>query len=223
VRVLVVEDERRMAAAVQRGLQAEGYAVDVAHHGLEGLWLARHREYAVVVLDLMLPGLNGFKVCEQLRAEGVRTPILVLTAKDGEYDLAEALDTGADDYLVKPFSFVVLLARLRALVRRGPAAAVVQLRVGDLVLNPVTRRVSRAERAVELTSREFDVLHCLMRHAGEVLGKDDLLREVWDEHYDGDPNLVEVYVSSLRRKIDKPFGRRSIETVRGVGYRLSGA
>ena len=218
--VLVVEDERRMAAAVRRGLEADGYLVDVAHDGLEGLWLARHHDYAVIVLDLMLPGLNGYRVCARLRAEGDRTPILVLTAKDGEYDEAEALDTGADDYLVKPFSYVVLLARVRALLRRGPRGRVAPLRVGDLVLDPARRRVHRAERPVELTAREFDVLHCLVRRPGEVLAKGDILREAWDENYDGDPNLVEVYVSSLRRKIDKPFGRRSIETVRGAGYRL---
>jgi DNA-binding response OmpR family regulator len=220
VTVLVVEDERRMAAAVRRGLEADGYLVDVAHDGLEGLWLARHHDYAVIVLDLMLPGLNGYRVCARLRAEGDRTPILVLTAKDGEYDEAEALDTGADDYLVKPFSYVVLLARVRALLRRGPRGRVAPLRVGDLVLDPARRRVHRAERPVELTAREFDVLHCLVRRPGEVLAKGDILREAWDENYDGDPNLVEVYVSSLRRKIDKPFGRRSIETVRGAGYRL---
>jgi len=220
MRVLVVEDEPRMAAAVRRGLTAEGYLVDVAHNGLEGLWLARHRTYDVIVLDLMLPGLDGYRICGALRAEGNRTPILVLTAKDGEHDEAEALDTGADDYLGKPFSFVVLLARVRALVRRSAAPGSAVLRTGDLVLDPLRRRVTRADRSVELTTREFDVLHYLMRRTGEVVGKEEVLRDVWDEFHDGGPNLVEVYVSSLRRKIDRPFGRRSIETVRGAGYRL---
>jgi len=220
MRVLVVEDEPRMAAAVRRGLTAEGYLVDVAHNGLEGLWLARHREYGVIVLDLMLPGLDGYRICGTLRAEGNRTPILVLTAKDGEHDEAEALDTGADDYLGKPFSFVVLLARVRALVRRSAAPGSAVLRTGDLVLDPLRRRVTRADRSVELTTREFDVLHYLMRRQGEVVGKEEVLRDVWDEFHDGGPNLVEVYVSSLRRKVDRPFGRRSIETVRGAGYRL---
>jgi len=220
MRVLVVEDEPRMAAAVRRGLTAEGYLVDVAHNGLEGLWLARRQAYGVIVLDLMLPGLDGYRICAALRAEGNRTPILVLTAKDGEHDEAEALDTGADDYLGKPFSFVVLLARVRALVRRSAAPGSAVLRSGDLVLDPLRRRVTRADRSVELTTREFDVLHYLLRRQGEVVGKEEVLRDVWDEFHDGGPNLVEVYVSSLRRKIDRPFGRRSIETVRGAGYRL---
>ena len=219
MRVLVVEDERAVAAAVRQGLEAHSFQVDVAHDGREGLWLAQQRAYALVVLDIMLPGLNGFRVCAQLRAEGATVPILMLTAKDGEYDEAEALDTGADDYLVKPFSYVVLLARVRALLRRGAGGPAV-LAVGDLRVDPATRRCSRADRAVELTTREFDVLECLARRPGEVVSKTELLDQVWDAHYEGDSNVVEVYVSSLRRKIDKPFQRRSIQTVRGAGYRL---
>lgn len=220
MRVLVVEDERALAAAVARGLGAEGFAVDLAHDGVDGLHRAQHEDYDAVVLDIMLPGLSGYEVLRRLRAEQVWTPVLVLTAKDGEYDIADALDFGADDYLTKPFSFVVLLARLRALLRRGAPERPSQLRAGDLVLDPATRRVCRGETKVKLTAREFSVLEYLMRRADEVVTKADLLRHVWDEQFDGDPNIVEVYVGYLRRKLDAPFGRDSIETVRGAGYRL---
>jgi DNA-binding response OmpR family regulator len=220
MRVLVVEDERRLAAALRRGLEAEGYAVDVAHEGREGLRLARQHPYDAIVLDILLPGFNGYRVCEELRREDVMAPILVLTAKDGEYDEAEALDTGADDFLSKPFSYIVLLARLRALLRRGGATHTGPLRVGDLTLDPATRRCRRGEEVIPLTARQFAVLECLARRPGEVVTRSAVLDEVWDLSYDGDPNIVEVYVSALRRRIDAPFGRHTIETVRGAGYRV---
>jgi DNA-binding response OmpR family regulator len=222
VRVLVVEDERPMAAAIKHGLEADRFVVDVAHDGRDGLWLASQHAYAAIVLDLMLPGLNGFRVCAELRKAGIDTPVLVLTAKDGEYDEAEALDTGADDYLRKPFSFVVLVARLYALLRRGRGAAPAW-QVGDLVVNPATRTCTRAGRPIELTTREFAVLECLVRRSGEVIGKAEILEQVWDLYDERDLNIVEVYVSALRRKIDRPFGVRTIATVRGAGYRIGGA
>jgi DNA-binding response OmpR family regulator len=220
MRVLVVEDERRLAESLQWGLESEGYAVDLAYDGLAGLHLAQEHPYQVIVLDIMLPKLNGYKVCEALRARGVTTPILMLTAKNGEYDEAEALDTGADDFLSKPFSYVVLTARLRALTRRGRPGAAALLEFGDLVLDPAKHRVQRAGQVVTVTSKEFAVLECLLRHNGQVVTKQDILDQVWDMAYEGDPNIVEVYVSALRRKLDTPFGRRTIVTVRGVGYRL---
>jgi DNA-binding response OmpR family regulator len=220
VRVLLVEDEIRLAETVRKGLERENYAVDVVHNGVDGLWAATERPYDAIVLDLMLPGLNGYQVCEKLRANGVWTPVLILTAKDGEYDQADAFDLGADDYLVKPFSFVVLTARLRALVRRGAPERPAVLSVGDLSLDPARRTVRRGETDIKLTPREFSVLTYLLRHADEVVTKTQILENVWDEHYDGDPNIVEVYVGYLRRKVDQPFGRASIQTVRGVGYQL---
>ncbi|GAA3437117.1 response regulator transcription factor [Kutzneria kofuensis] len=220
MRVLVVEDERRLAESLQWGLEAEGYAVDLAYDGMEGLELAQENPYQVIVLDIMLPKLNGYKVCAVLRERGVTTPILMLTAKNGEYDEAEALDTGADDFLSKPFSYVVLTARLRALTRRGRASASATLTFGDLVLDPAKRTVRRAGQPVTLTSKEFAVLECLLRHDGQVVAKHEILDQVWDMAYRGDPNIVEVYVSALRRKLDTPFGRRTIATVRGLGYRL---
>ena len=223
MRVLVVEDEPDIAAAVRRGLEAEGYAVDVAPNGDDALWLARERSYAAIVLDLMLPGVNGFKVCQTLRAEDDWTPILVLTAKNGEFDEAEALDFGADDFLRKPFSYVVLAARLRALVRRGSRERPAVLWVDDLEVDPAARQCRRNGETIELTSRELSVLEALMRSPGTVLSKSDILDAVWDEHFDGDPNIVEVYVARLRRKIDQPFGRNTIQTVRGSGYRISPA
>jgi DNA-binding response OmpR family regulator len=223
-RLLVVEDEVRLARALQRGLSAEGFSVDLAHDGVEGLTRARSGEYDAVVLDIMLPGLSGYRVCQQLRAEGDQVPILMLTAKDGEYDEADGLDLGADDYLTKPFSYLVLVARLRALLRRSAPVAPARpavLTAGDLVLDPAARRVHRGAVEVPLTPREFALLEYLMHRAGEVVAKSELLEHVWDAHYDGDPNVVEVYVGYLRRKIDAPFGRHSVETVRGAGYRLA--
>jgi DNA-binding response OmpR family regulator len=220
MRVLIVEDEKRVAAAVRRGLEAEGFAVDVAGTGTDGLWMATENRYDIIVLDIMLPGLNGYKVCEQLRDAGDWTPILMLTAKDGEYDHAEALDTGADDFLTKPFSFVVLLARVRALIRRTGRAQPVETRAGDLTINPVTHRCMRGDVEVVLTAREFAVLEFLMRRAGEVVSKSEILDYVWDFAFEGDPNIVEVYIRHLRKKLDDPFGRHMIETIRGAGYRL---
>ncbi|MDQ1417698.1 MAG: hypothetical protein QOF81_3311 [Acidimicrobiaceae bacterium] len=221
MRILVVEDERLLAGALKRGLEAEGYAVDVAPDGQEGLWRAREQSYDAMVLDIMLPGMNGFQICATLREEDNWTPILMLTAKDGEYDEAEALDTGADDFLSKPFSYVVLLAHLRALMRRGVRQRPAVLAVGDLRLDPASRSVDRGGEPLRLTTREFAVLEYLMRHPGEVVSKADLLEHVWDFGYEGDPNVVEVYVGYLRRKIDAPFGRHTIETARGAGYRLA--
>ncbi|WP_432176967.1 response regulator transcription factor [Streptomyces sp. Tue6028] len=220
MRLLIVEDERRLAMALARGLAAEGYAVDTAHDGVTGLCLAEERDYDLILLDIMLPGLNGYRICAQLRAAGDDTPILMLTAKDGEYDEAEGLDTGADDYLTKPFSYVVLQARVRALLRRRTRGGAPVLRIGDLTVDPDGRRVDRSGTEVVLTAKEFAVLEHLALHAGQVVSKADILGGVWDFAYDGDPNIVEVYVSALRRKIDQPFGRRSIRTVRGAGYRL---
>jgi DNA-binding response OmpR family regulator len=220
VRVLVVEDEKRLASGLKKGLEAEGFAVDAALDGTDGLWLARENPYDVIVLDIMLPGVNGFKVCSTLREEGNWTPILMLTAKDGEWDQAEALDSGADDYLVKPFSYVVLLARLRALLRRGAPARPVVLEAGDLTLDPATRRVERGGRAIHLTPREFSVLEFLLRQQGNVVSKREILDHVWDYDFEGDPNIVEVYVRRLRQKIDQSIDQGSIDTVRGAGYRL---
>jgi DNA-binding response OmpR family regulator len=225
VRLLVVEDEVRLAAALKRGLQAEGFTVDIAHDGVEGLHKAREGAheggYAAIVLDIMLPGLSGYRVCERLRAEGNWVPVLMLSAKDGEYDEADGLDVGADDYLTKPFSYVVLVARLRALLRRGAPPRPAVLAAGDLALDPAKHQVTRGETEIELTPREFSLLEYLLRRAGEVVPKVDILRNVWDPHHEGDLNVVEVYVGYLRRKIDAPFGRRAVQTVRGAGYRLA--
>lgn len=221
-RVLVVEDEKSIASALERGLGSAGFAVDVAPNGTEGLFKASTRPYDVVLLDVMLPGMSGYEVLKRMRAEENWAPVLMVTAKDGEYDIADALDIGADDYLVKPFSFVVLLARVRALHRRGAQARPARLEAGDLVLDPARRRCERAGERVDLTAREFDVLEYLMRHRDEVVSKTEILASVWDENFDGDPNVVEVYVSYLRRKIDSPFDRQAITTVRGAGYRLQG-
>jgi DNA-binding response OmpR family regulator len=220
VRILVVEDEYRLSELLKDGLTSEGFAVDLAHDGREGLWMATEQSYDVIVLDVMLPSLDGYAVCARLREAGNWTPILMLTAKDGEYDEAEALDTGADDYLTKPFSYVVLLARLRALVRRGARERPAVLTVGDLRVDPAGLKCSRGDIQIALTPKEFAVLHCLARHADEVVTKSELLARAWDFAYDGDSNVVEVYISALRRKIDKPFGRTTLCTVRGAGYRL---
>ena len=220
MRVLLVEDEVGLADAIVRGLAAEGFEVDAVHDGLEGLWHAREHRYAAVILDIMLPGMNGYQICRTLREEGVWTPILMLTAKDGEWDEAEALDTGADDFLSKPFSFVVLVARLRAILRRGAPPRPAVLEIGDLQLDPATRECQRGTAPIDLTAREFALLEHLMRHSGEVVPKGALLEQVWGHESDADPNVVEVYVGYLRRKVDVPFGRRSIVTVRGAGYRV---
>jgi two-component system OmpR family response regulator len=220
VRVLVVDDEVHLAQSVSRGLRAEGFDVDIVHHGTDGLWRAREGAYGAIVLDILLPGMNGYQICRTLRAEGNWTPILMLTAKDGEYDEAEALDTGADDYLSKPFSFVVLVARLRALARRGAVPRPAVLAAGDLVFDPLTRECRRGDTLVSLTARETSLLEALLRRPGEVVAKRDLLREVWGDEFDGDTNVVEVYMGYLRRKVDQPFGRRSLQTVWGVGYRV---
>jgi DNA-binding response OmpR family regulator len=221
MRLLVVEDEQRLAAGLRKGLEAEGFAVDVVHNGTDGIWMARENPFDAIILDVMLPGANGYQVCRTLRNEGNWTPILMLTAKDGVWDEVEGLDTGADDYLTKPFSYAVLIARLRALHRRGARARPTVLEVGDLLLDPATRRVRLRGEQIELTRREFAILEYLLRHPDEVMSKREILDHVWDFDFDGDPNIVEVYVRRLRTKLhqDQPV----IETVRGVGYRLVGA
>jgi DNA-binding response OmpR family regulator len=221
VRLLVVDDEVRLARALREGLQADGFAVDLAHTGPAGLDLARSGEYDAVVLDVMLPGLSGYRIVESLRAEDNWVPILLLSAKDGEYDQADGLDAGADDYLTKPFSYVVLVARLRALLRRGVRERPVVLAAGDLRLDPASRRVTRDGVEVALTAREFALLEYLLRHVDRVVSKTEILDHVWDAAEDTDPNTVEVYIGYLRRKVDAPFGRRALETVRGAGYRLA--
>jgi len=223
VRVLVVEDDERMARAIQRGLQSEGFAVDVALDGTDGLWHATEFTYDALVLDVMLPGIDGYELCRRLRAAGNWAPILVLTARDGELDETRALDLGADDYLAKPFSYQVLVARLRALLRRGRPARPTVLAAGDLRLDPATHAVWRGDTPVALSPRQFAVLELFMRRPGEVLSKTVILEHVWDFAYEGDPNIVEVYVGQLRRRIDEPFGRQSLQTIRLVGYRLDAA
>jgi DNA-binding response OmpR family regulator len=220
VRVLLVEDEPTLAAATARHLTLDGFAVDVARDGTDALHAVLEGDYDVVTLDIMLPGMSGYDVLRAMRAADKWAPVLVLTAKDGEWDIADALDLGADDYLVKPFSHVVLQARLRALLRRGARERPVVLRAGDLEVDPAARRVRRGDIPIPLTAREFAVLEVLARRVDQVVSKTDLLAHVWDENFDGDPNIVEVYVGYLRRKLDQPFGRASIETVRGAGYRL---
>lgn len=221
MRVLVVEDDKRLATNIRRGLEAEGYAVDIALDGETGLWAATENTFDAIVLDIMLPKLNGFQVCRRLREAGNWAPILMLTAKDGELDEAEALDTGADDFLSKPFSYVVLVAHLRALVRRGKRERPVELSVGDLVLDPAGHTCRRGDAAIVLTAREFSILEFLIRRPGEVVSKPEILENVWDFAYEGDPSVIEVHVSALRKKIDSPFDRNAIQTIRGVGYRLS--
>ncbi|QIP84607.1 response regulator transcription factor [Streptomyces sp. Tu 2975] len=217
MRLLIVEDERRLALSLAAGLTAEGYAVDVVHDGLEGLHRATEGVHDLVVLDIMLPGMNGYRVCAALRAAGHDVPVLMLTAKDGEYDEAEGLDTGADDYLTKPFSYVVLVARVKALLRRrGRAGGSPVLTAGDLRVDRATRRVHTGDEEVTLTAKEFAVLEHLATRVGEVVGKPEILEHVWDFAYEGDPNIVEVYISALRRKL----GADRILTVRGAGYRL---
>jgi DNA-binding response OmpR family regulator len=216
MRLLVVEDERRLAAGLRKGLEAEGFAVDVAHNGIDGIWMARENPFDAIVLDVMLPGANGYQVCRTLRSDGNWTPILMLTAKDGVAEVVEGLDTGADDYLAKPFAYAVLVARLRALLRRGARPRPTVLEVGELRLDPAARRVWLGDKEIGFTAREFAVLEFLIRHPGEVLSKKDILDHVWDFDFDGDPNIVEVYVRRLRTKLDEP----AIQTIRGAGYRL---
>jgi two-component system OmpR family response regulator len=216
MRVLVVEDEQRLAKAVARGLTDHGFAVELAHDGVTGYWRAREEHFDAIVLDIMLPGLSGYEICRRMRAEDNWAPILMLTAKEGEYDEADALDLGADDYLRKPFSYPVLVARLNALIRRGAPERPVELRVGDLVLDPGRRTVRRGDRPVELTRREFSLLEYLMRSGNQPRSKYELLEHVWGSSYDRDPNVAEVYIGYLRRKL----GAGLIETVRGHGYRL---
>ena len=220
MRILLVEDDLHVAGAVKRGLEAEGYAVDVALDGTDGLWLATENAYDVLVLDCMLPGLSGDELCSRLREGGDWTPILMLTAKSGADEEARALDAGADDFLSKPFSYVVLVARLRALLRRGRPERPVLLEAGDLRLDPATHRAWRGTVPVPLTPRQFSLLEFFLRRKGEVLSKAVILEHVWDFSFDGDPNIVEVYLSQLRQRVDLPFGRSSLETVRLVGYRL---
>jgi len=220
MRVLLVEDEPRLAEMVRVGLVSEGFVVEVGADGAEGLWRGIEGEFDVIVLDIMLPKLNGYDVLRKMREHGVWTPVLMLTAKDGEYDQTDAFDLGADDYLTKPFSFIVLVARLRALQRRGAPERPTVLTAGDLSLDPARRRVSRGDTVLALTPREYGVLDFLLRNKGTVVTKAQILAAVWDAHYDGDDNIVEVYIGYLRRKIDTPFGCQSIDTVRGMGYRL---
>ncbi len=220
MRVLVVEDEVRLAASVRTGLEAEGFAVDVAPDGGEALWFARENEYDAILLDIMLPVMNGYAVCRTLRDEGNWTPIVMLTAKDSSGDQVEALDAGADDYVTKPFSFDVLLARLRSVLRRGAKERPTALTAGDLVLDPASRTASRAGTPLDLTARELSLLEFLMRRKGDVVTKSQIIGNVWDFGFEGDPNIVEVYIARLRRKIDRPFGRDTIKTLRGSGYCL---
>ena len=221
MKILLVEDDQKIAAAVKRGLESEGFAAEVAFDGKHGLWLATEGSYDLIVLDIMLPSRNGYEICADLREQGDWTPILMLTAKDGDLDEAEGLDTGADDYLTKPFSFAVLTARIRALLRRTTGRNPAPVEVGDLRIDPSQRRARRGDIEIELTSRQFDVLGFLVRRAGQVLSKRDILEGVWAYEFDGDPNIVEVYIRRLRARIDEPFERHSIETIRGAGYRLA--
>ncbi|MFE7129500.1 response regulator transcription factor [Streptomyces sp. NPDC057638] len=219
MRILVAEDDPRLVGLLRRGLQGEGFVVDTVGNGPRVLELVQENEYDVVVLDIMLPGMNGLRVCARMREARIWVPVLMLTAKNGEYDEAEGLDTGADDYVTKPFSYVALVARLRALVRRGQRERPAAIELGDLRVDPAARRCYRGQVPVPLTAREFAVLWYLASRRGEVVSKTEVLEHVWGD-FDGDVNVVEVYVSALRKKIDNPFQRRTIHTVRGAGYRL---
>jgi two-component system OmpR family response regulator len=220
MRVLIVEDEPKMAGLIRRGLREEGYAADIAGDGDDALWMARSTDYDAIVLDVLLPGTNGFDICRQLRRSGVWSPVLMLTARDSVDDRVAGLDAGADDYLTKPFSFVELLARLRALARRPPLERPAVLEVGDLRLNPATHQAWRGEAELELSAKEFRILEAFMRRPGHVLSRLHLLEHCWDYGYENRSNVVDVYVRYLREKVDRPFGKKSIETVRGAGYRL---
>ena len=221
MKLLLIEDDDKIAKAIDRGLRAEGFTIERAAAGDHGLWLAREGSYDLIILDILLPGRNGYQVCAELRAADDWTPILMLTAKDGDLDEAEGLDTGADDYLTKPFSFPVLVARVRALLRRAERRHIAPFAVGDLSVDPAERRAWRRNQEITLTAREFDVLHFLVRRCGEVVSKYEILDGVWDYEFEGDPNIVEVYIGRLRRKVDRPFGCASIETIRGAGYRIA--
>ncbi len=220
MRVLVVEDEEKMARLLSRGLQESGFSVDVAANGAEAIWLGTENEYDTVVLDIGLPDEDGFVVCRKLRDAGNWAPVLILTARDAVADRVAGLDSGADDYLTKPFAFDELLARIRALIRRGAAERPALLKMGDLTLDPAERRVQRGDVEIPLTSKEFSLLEFLMRHPGEALSRSHIIEHVWNPAYQASSNVVDVYVRHLRKKIDRPFGKRSIETVRGTGYRL---
>ena len=220
MRILVVEDELKMAGLLHRGLAEEGHAVDIAHTGDDAVWMADAAEYDAIVLDLMLPGIDGFEVCRRIRKNGVWAPVLMLTARDAVEDRVAGLDAGADDYLPKPFSFVELSARLRALARRGAAERPVVLEVGDLRLDPATHKAWRGETEVSLSAKEFALLETFMRRPGQLLSRLDLLDRAWDVGYENRSNVIDVYVRYLREKIDRPFGQQSIETLRGAGYRL---
>jgi two-component system OmpR family response regulator len=220
MRVLVVEDESKLAGLLVRGLREEGHVADAAGRGEEGLWMAKATAYDAIVLDVMLPGANGFETCRQIRAKGVRAPVLMLTARDSVEDRVAGLDSGADDYLVKPFAFAELLARLRALARRGELERPGVLEVDDLRLDPATRRVWRGTTPIQLSAKEFALLETFMRRPDEVLSRLHLLEHAWDFAYENRSNVIDVYVRHLRNKIDEPFGRQSLETVRGAGYRL---
>ena len=222
MKLLIVEDEARLRSTLTAGLRAEGFEVTEAADGMQGLRLASEQQYDVVVLDIMLPGISGYEVLRRMRTREVWTPVMMLTAKDGDYDQADAFDLGADDYLTKPFSFIVLVARLRALLRRSTTQRPALITAGTLTLDPIHRSVSRARTPIALTPREYGLLEYLMRHKDVAVAKAELLHNVWDTHYDGPDNVVEVYVGYLRRKIDTPFGTNTIETVRGVGYRVTG-
>jgi DNA-binding response OmpR family regulator len=221
MRILVVEDEKGLAEAVRRGLTNEGFVVDVMHDGVSGLWAATENPYDTILLDLMLPLMNGYEVLRVLRQRKVWTPVLMLTAKDGEYDQTDAFDLGADDYLTKPFSFLVLTARIRALIRRGAPERPVVLTLGTLTLDPLNRSVRRGDTAIKLTPREYGLLQYLMRRHDQVVTKAEILDNVWDPAFEGGDNVVEVYIGYLRRKIDAPFGVQTLTTVWGVGYQLS--
>jgi two-component system OmpR family response regulator len=220
VRILVVEDELRMASLIRRGLTQEGLQADVAASGEDALWMSGAHDYDVIVLDVMLPGIDGFEACRRLRTSGIRAPVLMLTARDAVEDRVRGLDTGADDYLVKPFAFAELLARLRALARRGETERPNVLEVGDLRLDPASREVRRGTQSIDLSAKEFALLETFMRRPGEVLSRLHLLEHAWDFAYENRSNIIDVYIRRLRRKIDEPFARRSLETVRGAGYRL---
>ncbi len=221
MRILLVEDEKMMAETLRRGLINEGFVVDVTGDGVSGLWAATENPYDVILLDLMLPLKNGYDVLKELRERRIWSPVLMLTAKDGEYDQTDAFDLGADDYLTKPFSFLVLTARIRALMRRGAPERPVTMTLGTLALNPGSRKVTRGGESIEVSAREYGLLHYLMRNHDQVVSKSQILDNVWDPTFEGGDNIVEVYIGYLRRKIDTPFGLETLTTVRGMGYMLT--